>query len=217
MDTADRKLTTVFSADVQGFSRLMEVDEEGTFATLKTYRDAMSRLIASHGGRVVNTWGDGVIAEFPSVVAAVRAAVDVQNELATHNAGRPDGTRMFFRIGINLGDVIVDGTDIYGDGVNIAARLQSEAQPGGILISNTVYDQVRNKMPVGFEFLGNLSVKNIDEAIPSYAVRIGETGAAPAHSGRGPVEAAYRVGSRQRGPGSVSREFVSTGSSPPCW
>ena len=174
METVNRKLTTVFSADVQGFSRLMEADEEGTFATLKVYRDAMARLIATHSGRIVNTWGDGIIAEFPSVVSAVRAAVDVQNELASSNAGRPDDARMYFRIGINLGDVIVDGSDIYGDGVNIAARLQTEAQPGGILISNTVYDQVRNKMSVGFEFLGNLSVKNIDESIPSYAVRIGE-------------------------------------------
>lgn len=174
MATANRKLTTVFSADVQGYSRLMEADEEGTFATLKTYRDAMARLIASHRGRVVNTWGDGLIAEFSSVVEAVRAAVDVQNELAGHNAGRPDDAQMLFRIGINLGDVIADGDDIYGDGVNIAARLQAEAPAGGILISNTVYDQVRNKLSVDFEFLGNLSIKNIDESVPSYVVRIGE-------------------------------------------
>jgi hypothetical protein len=163
----------------------MEADEEGTFATLKIYRDAMSRLIATHSGRIVNTWGDGIIAEFPSVVSAVRAAVDVQNELANSNAGRPDDSRMYFRIGINLGDVIVDGNDIYGDGVNIAARLQTEAKPGGILISNTVYDQVRNKMSVGFEFLGNLSVKNIDERVPSYAVRIGEDFRPRADGGNG--------------------------------
>lgn len=174
MDPVNRKLTTVLSADVQGFSRLMEADEEGTFATLKSYRDSMARLVASHGGRVVNTWGDGVIAEFPSVVAAVRSAVDVQTDLAQRNASRTDSSPMFFRIGINLGDVIVDGDDIYGDGVNIAARLQAEAPPGGILISRTVHDQVRNKLSVGFEFLGNLSVKNIDEAIPSYIVRVGE-------------------------------------------
>jgi adenylate cyclase len=174
MSITSRKLTTVFSADVHGYSRLMEVDEEGTFATLKTYRDAMARLIGSRGGRVVNTWGDGLIAEFPSVVEAVRAAVDVQNELAGQNAGRTDGRQMLYRVGINLGDVIVDGDDIYGDGVNIAARLQGEAPPGGILISQTVYDQVRNKLSVGFEFLGNLSVKNLDENVPSYAVRIGE-------------------------------------------
>ena len=179
MSVTQRKLTTIFSADVQGYSRLMEADEEGTLATLKQYRDAMARLIAAHGGRVVNTWGDGLLAEFPSVVEAVRTAVDVQNELAEHNAGRSTATRMLFRIGINLGDVIVEGDDLYGDGVNIAARLQTQAAPGGIVISNTVYDQVRNKVGVGFEFLGNLSVKNIAEGVPSYAVRIGETATQP--------------------------------------
>ena len=173
MSATRRKLTTIFSADVQGYSRLMETDEEGTLATLKTYRDAMGGLIEAHGGRVVNTWGDGLIAEFPSVVEAVRAAVDVQGELAERNAGRSDASRMLFRIGINLGDVIAEGDDIYGDGVNIAARLQSSAAPGGIVISSTVYEQVRNKVAVGFEFLGQLSVKNIDEAVPSYAVRLG--------------------------------------------
>jgi adenylate cyclase len=179
VSVTQRKLTTILSADVQGYSRLMEADEEGTLGTLKQYRDAMARLIAGHGGRVVNTWGDGLLAEFPSVVEAVRAAVDTQNELAEHNAGKPTATRMLFRIGINLGDVIVEGDDLYGDGVNIAARLQAQAAPGGIVISNTVYDQVRNKIPVGFDFLGNLSVKNINEGVPSYAVRIGE-GAAQA-------------------------------------
>jgi class 3 adenylate cyclase len=175
MSMTRRKLTTIFSADVQGYSRLMAADEEGTLATLKRYRDAMARLIEAHSGRVVNTWGDGLIAEFPSVVESVRAAIDVQNELAEYNAGRSTDERMLFRIGINLGDVIVDGDDIYGDGVNIAARLQASSPPGGIVVSNTVYDQVRNKMTVGFEFLGQLSVKNIDEAVPSYAVRIGDT------------------------------------------
>jgi class 3 adenylate cyclase len=175
MSVTQRKLTTILSADVQGYSRLMEADEEGTLATLKQYRDAMGRLIASHGGRVVNTWGDGLLAEFPSVVEAVRASVDTQNELAEHNAGKPTATRMLFRIGINLGDVIVEGDDLYGDGVNIAARLQTQASPGGIVISNTVYDQVRNKVPVGFDFLGTLSVKNIEEGVPSYAIRIGES------------------------------------------
>ena len=193
MSLTQRKLTTIFSADVQGYSRLMEVDEEGTLTTLKQYRDAMGRLIATHGGRVVNTWGDGLLAEFPSVVGAVRAAIDVQNELAEHNAGRSTAKRMLYRIGINLGDVIIDGDDIYGDGVNIAARLQTQAAPGGIVISNTVYDQVRNKVPVGFEFLGNLSVKNIEEGVPSYAVQIGEKGsdAAPSQQrfGRNPTPA----------------------------
>jgi adenylate cyclase len=168
-----RKLTTVLAADVQGYSRLMEHDEEGMLATLKLYRDSMARLVGAHGGRIVNTWGDAVIAEFPSVVEAVRAAIEVQGDFAERNAGRPAGQRMVFRIGINLGDVIVEGDDIYGDGVNIAARLQSEAEPGGILISSTVFDQVRNKIAVSFDFRGELSAKNIDEPVPSYAVRIG--------------------------------------------
>ena len=173
MSETRRKLTTIFSADVQDYTRLMRSDEEGTLATLKHYRDAMGRLIVAHGGRVINTWGDGLIAEFPSVVEAVRAAVDVQNELADYNTKRSDNARMMFRIGINLGDVIAEDDDIYGDGVNVAARLQASAAPGGIVISNTVYDQVRNKVAVGFEFLGQLEVKNIDGGVPSYAVRIG--------------------------------------------
>ncbi|MDM9620754.1 adenylate/guanylate cyclase domain-containing protein [Rhizobium sp. S96] len=179
MSETQRKLTTIFSADVQDYTRLMGADEEGTLATLKRYRDAMSRLIGVHGGRVINTWGDGLIAEFPSVVEAVRTAVDVQNELAGLNAARPADGRMLFRIGINLGDVIVEGDDIYGDGVNIAARLQGSAPAGGIVISNTVYDQVRNKVAVGFDFLGPLAVKNVADAVPSYAVRIGEREDAP--------------------------------------
>ncbi len=175
MSETQRRLTTIFSADVQDYTRLMGLDEEGTLATLKRYREAMSGLIASHGGRVVNTWGDGLIAEFPSVVEAVRAAVDVQTELAGFNSAKAASEQMLFRIGINLGDIIVEGADIYGDGVNIAARLQASAPAGGIVISNTVYDQVRNKVPVGFDFLGPLSVKNVSEAIPSYAIRIGES------------------------------------------
>lgn len=174
MSETNRKLTTIFCADVQDYSRLMGKDEEGTLATLRRYRDAMTRLIEAHSGRVVNTWGDGVFAEFPSVVEAVRAAIDVQNELAGYNAAMDIDKRMLFRIGLNLGDVIADGSDLYGDGVNIAARLQSRAAPGGIVISNTVYDQVRNKLAVGFDFLGQLEVKNIEGGVPSYAVRVGD-------------------------------------------
>jgi adenylate cyclase len=199
MAATQRKLTTIFSADVQGYSRLMEADEERTLATLKQYRDAMMRLIEAHGGRVVNTWGDGLIAEFPSVVESVRAAIDVQNELAGRNAGLPSESRMEFRIGINLGDVIADGEDIYGDGVNIAARLQTSAAPGGIVISSTVHDQVRNKMTVGFEFLGQLSVKNISEGVPSYAVQIGERRGAPAYEARVEPEASNPASTGQWG------------------
>ncbi|WP_245267825.1 adenylate/guanylate cyclase domain-containing protein [Rhizobium sp. 2MFCol3.1] len=202
-----RKLTTIFSADVQDYTRLMGVDEEGTLETLKRYRDRMSRLIESHGGRVVNTWGDGLIAEFPSVVEAVRAAVDVQNELAGLNAARPADGRMLFRIGINLGDVIVEGSDIYGDGVNIAARLQAQAPAGGVVISNTVYDQVRNKVAVGFDFLGPLNVKNVAEAVPSYAVRIGEGAGDAAPPTAGPTRAAGMpsgAAAQSTGPGPLS-------------
>lgn len=174
MPETRRKLTTIFSADVQDYTRMMRADEEGTLDTLKLYREAMSRLIEAHYGRVINTWGDGLIAEFSSVVEAVRAALDVQTELAGYNADRPDETRMLFRIGINLGDVIAEGDDIYGDGVNVAARLQASATAGGIVISNTVYDQVRNKLAVGFECLGQLQIKNIEGGVLSYAVRIGE-------------------------------------------
>jgi class 3 adenylate cyclase len=179
MAATRRKLTTILSADVQGYSQLMERDEEATHETLKSYRDAMARMIEARDGRVVNTWGDGLIAEFPSVVEAVRAAVDVQNELGVRNAERPEQSRMYFRIGLNLGDVIEDGSDIYGDGVNVAARLQAAAEPGGILISRTVHDQVRNKLPVGFAFLGDLQVKNIGEPVPSFAVLVGENAASP--------------------------------------
>jgi class 3 adenylate cyclase len=178
MSETRRKLTTIFSADVHGYSRMMEADEERTLARLKRLRDTMARLITAHSGRVVNTWGDGLLAEFSSVVEAVRAAVDVQNELARVD-GADDGEPMLFRIGINLGDVIADGDNIYGDGVNIAARLQESAAPGGILISRTVHDQVRNKVSVGFDFLGDLAVKNLQEAVPRYAVRLAGQNTSP--------------------------------------
>ncbi|WP_040677502.1 adenylate/guanylate cyclase domain-containing protein [Rhizobium mesoamericanum] len=204
MNEMRRKLTTIFSADVQDYTRLMGADEEGTLTMLKWSRDAMSRLIGAHGGRVINTWGDGLIAEFPSVVEAVRAAIDVQNELVGMNSGRPAEGRMLYRIGINLGDVIAEGDDIYGDGVNIAARLQASAPAGGIVISNTVYDQVRNKVAVGFDFLGPLMVKNVSEAVLSYVVRIGDdVSATPAPPARPPAagapEPSQSFGPRVRG------------------
>ena len=179
-----RKLTTIFCADVQGYSKLMDDDETGTLDTLMHHREAMARVIALHRGRVVNTWGDALIAEFVSPVEAVQAAVEAQNELAQSNAGQDEGRRMLFRIGLNLGDVIVKGDDLYGEGVNIAARLQSLADPGGIVISGTVYDHVRNKLEIGFEFVGEQKVKNIDDPVPSYRVAVkalgGSAGAAKA-------------------------------------
>ena len=170
-----RRLTTVLCADVSGYTRLMEADEAGTLATLRRYRTAMAALIERHDGRIVNTWGDAVIAEFASVVEAVQCAIEIQQELSTQDPHLPEARRMRFRIGINLGDVMVDGSDIYGDGVNIAARLQELAEPGGILISGPVYDQVHNKLSVGFDYLGPQQVKNVAAPVASFRVALSGT------------------------------------------
>jgi adenylate cyclase len=171
-----RRLTTVLCADVHGYTRLMERDEAGTLATLRRYRTAMASLVERHDGRIVNTWGDAVIAEFGSVVEAVQCAIETQQELSHQDRDLPDAQRMRFRIGINLGDVMVDGSDIYGEGVNIAARLQELAEPGGIMISGPVYDQVHNKLSVGFDFLGRQQVKNVAAPVTSYRVSVNGTG-----------------------------------------
>ena len=170
--TVERKLTTVLCADVEGYSRLMDRDEVGTLEILKRHRDALAGLIERHRGRVVNTWGDGLIAEFPSVVEAVLCAVEAQKELRARNAGLLAERRLEFRIGINLGDVMVDGHDLYGEGVNVAARLQGLAEPGGIVIAGTVHDQVRGKLVVGYEFAGPQQVKNIAEPVPAFRVKL---------------------------------------------
>src|ERR1700756_3871057 len=153
-DKVKRRLTTVLCADVHGYSRLMEADEAGTLGTLRRYRTAIAGLVERHDGRIVNTWGDAVIAEFASVVEAVQCAVEIQREISNQESDPPDTHPMRFRIGINLGDVMVDGSDIYGDGVNIAARLQELAEPGGVVVSASVYDQVHNKLSFGFDCLG---------------------------------------------------------------
>jgi adenylate cyclase len=167
---AQRRLAAILSADVTGFSRLMEADEEGTLRTLKSHRAGMDALIAGHHGRIVGTAGDSVLAEFASPVEAARCAVEVQKELAKSNADLPPGRRLEFRIGINLGDVVVEGTDLFGDGVNIAARLQALADPGGILVSGAIYDQIKTKLPLGYDFLGAQRVKNIAEPVRVYRV-----------------------------------------------
>ena len=171
-DKVKRRLTTVLCADVHGYSRLMEADEAGTLATLRRHRTAIAGLVARHDGRVVNTWGDAVIAEFASVVEAVQCAVEIQQEITDQDPDPPQAQRMRFRIGINLGDVMVEGSDIYGDGVNIAARLQELAEPGGIVVSRTVYDQVHNKLSVGFDCLGQQPMKNV-APVTSYRVTMG--------------------------------------------
>ncbi|GLH82278.1 hypothetical protein SSBR45G_71870 [Bradyrhizobium sp. SSBR45G] len=159
-------------ADVHGYSRLMGADEAATLETLRRYRAAIAGLVERHEGRIVNTWGDAVIAEFPSVVEAVQCAVEIQQEISSRISNTPDAQRMQFRIGINLGDVMVDGSDIFGDGVNIAARLQEVAEPGGIVISAPVYDQVHNKLSLGFDCLGQQQLKNV-APVTSYRVTIG--------------------------------------------
>lgn len=175
----ERKLTTILSADAVGYSRLMARDENATFATLKAYRDLTTGRIASYRGQVVNTAGDSILADFPSVVRAVECAIDIQRMIAERNAALAEDKRMWFRIGINLGDVMVDKGDLFGDGVNVAARLQALADPGGILISGTVFDHVKDKLTVGFDALGAKAVKNIPAEVPVYRVVLEEGAAQP--------------------------------------
>jgi adenylate cyclase len=165
-----RKLAAILSADVKGYSRLMGEDEKGTVRTLNTYKEVMTGLIQHHRGRVVNAPGDNVLAEFASVVDAVECAVEIQKELKNRNAELPVSRRMEFRIGINLGDVIEEGEQILGDGVNIAARLESLSEAGGICISGTAYDQVENKLSIGYEYLGEQTFKNIAKPVRVYRV-----------------------------------------------
>jgi adenylate cyclase len=175
-DKVRRRLTTLLCADAAGYTRLMAADEAGTLATLRRRRAAMATLIERHEGRIVNTWGDAVIAEFSSVVEAVQCAIETQQELSSHNDELPEEQRMNFRIGINLGDVMLEGDDVYGDGVNIAARLQELAEPGGILISGPVYEQVHNKLSIGFDCLGEQRLKNVANPVTGY--RVLQSGAA---------------------------------------
>lgn len=165
-----RKLAAILSADVAGYSRLMRDDEVSTVNTISSYRELMSALILQHQGRVIDTAGDNLLAEFSSVVDAVQSAVAIQRELKARNAKLSEARKMEFRIGINIGDVIQEGDRIYGDGVNIAARLEGLSDPGGICISRTAYDQIESKLPFGYEYLGEQTVKNIDK--PVYAYRV---------------------------------------------
>src|SRR5580700_1815646 len=159
---AVRRLAAILAADVAGYSRLMGADEEGTHERLKAHRrELVDPKIAEHSGRIVKTTGDGILAEFGSVVDAVRCAAEVQRAMIDREAGMPENRRIRLRVGINLGDVIVDGDDIFGDGVNVAARLEALAEPGGICISRMVRDQIRDKLAYAFEDLGEQSVKNI--------------------------------------------------------
>ena len=169
-----RKLTTVLAADVAGYSRLMADDEASTVRTLRYYREIIRGLVARHEGRVVDTTGDGVLAEFGSPVEALRCAISIQEELGVRNGELPEDRRMEFRIGVNVGDVIVEGDVLFGDAVNIAARLESVADPGAICISGSTFEHVKNKLSVGFRNEGEQSVKNIPYPVPAYSVIPGQ-------------------------------------------
>jgi adenylate cyclase len=167
-----RKLTSILSIDAVGYSRLMEDDEEATVRTITSYREVIATLIKQHNGMVVDSPGDNLLAEFVSVVDAVQCAVSVQNEINARNEDLPENRKMDFRIGINLEDVIQEGERIYGDGVNITARLEGLATPGGICISKTAFDQIERKLPYGYEFIGDQTVKNISKPIGAYRVML---------------------------------------------
>ena len=160
-----RRLAAIVAADVAGYSRLMGLDEVGTARTLREHREVTDAVVAEHGGRLVKATGDGVLLEFPSVVDAVECAVAVQAVMVERNEDIPQERRMLFRIGINLGDILIEGDDILGDGVNVAARLEAIAEPGGICVSSSAYDQVRGKVPVEFTDLGEQMLKNIARPI----------------------------------------------------
>jgi adenylate cyclase len=174
-ERVERRLTAILAADVAGYSRLMGLDEEGTLAALKTLRrEVADPKIKEHRGRIVNTTGDGLLSEFASVVDAVRCAVEVQDEIAARNTGVQADRRIDFRIGINLGDVIFDDNDIFGDGVNVAARLEALAEPGGICVSRVVRDQVRDKLAISFEDMGEQQVKNIARPVRAFRAVLAE-------------------------------------------
>src|SRR5438445_10340867 len=179
-----RKLAAILHADVVGFSRLMGEDEAGTHRALRDLRRALDPLIAAHGGRIVGTAGDSLLADFSSVVDALSCAIEMQRTANAINDPTPPERRLQLRIGVNLGDVIVDGDDIFGDGVNIAARLEALAQPGTVCISQTVYEHVRNKLDLDYRPLGSHHVKNIAEPVRAYAVGVPAAASRPRRAWR---------------------------------
>ncbi len=182
-DRVDRRLAAIFAGDIASYSRLMGADEEGTLRQLKAHRkELVDPKITEHRGRIVKTTGDGMLVEFVSVVDAVRCAVDIQRGMAARNADVPVDGRIEFRIGINVGDIISDDNDIYGDGVNVAARLEALAEPGGICVSRNVHDQVRDKLDFGFEDIGEQTVKNISRPILVHRVSLADNASAAIRS-----------------------------------
>jgi adenylate cyclase len=172
-ERVERKLAAILAADVAGYSRLMGADEEGTHERLKAHlRQIVHPKLKEYRGRIVKNTGDGILVEFPSVVDAVRCAAEIQRAMIDRNAEISEDKRIVFRIGVNLGDVIVEPEDIFGDGVNIAARIEALAEPGGICIWRVVRDQIRDKLPYTFEDMGEQSVKNIARPVHVYRVRL---------------------------------------------
>jgi TolB-like protein/class 3 adenylate cyclase/Flp pilus assembly protein TadD len=179
---AARRLTAILAADVAGYSRLMGEDEAGTARAVREHRDAARPIVANHGGRIVKTTGDGLLLEFPSVVAAVECAIAIQTLMVDRNAGKPEAKRIVYRIGVNLGGVLIEGDDILGDGVNIAARLEGLCEPGGVLISGTAYDHVRGKIDAHFLDLGDKDLKNVARPVRVYGLNTGSEISSPALS-----------------------------------
>jgi TolB-like protein/class 3 adenylate cyclase len=180
--TATRRLAAIMAVDVVGYSRLMGEDETGTALSVREHRDAARPIVATLNGRIVKTMGDGLLLEFPSIVTAVECAILIQRLMVERNADIPETKRIVYRIGVNLGDVLIEGEDILGDGVNIAARLEGICEPGGVLISSAAYDQARGKIDAEFVDLGEKPLKNIARPVRVFAVKIGSASAAPARS-----------------------------------
>jgi class 3 adenylate cyclase len=197
-DRVDRRLAAIMAGDIAGYSRLMRADEEGTLRQLKGHRkELVDPKITEHRGRIVKTTGDGMLVEFVSVVDAVRCAVDIQRGMLERNIEVPADNRIQFRIGINVGDIIIDGDDIFGDGVNVAARLEALADPGGIMVSSVVHDQVRDKLSFAFEDMGEQAVKNIARPIGVHRVQFSEFVAPPAKKTK-PATTKHELGSSTR-------------------
>jgi class 3 adenylate cyclase len=193
-DDLERKLATILSADVAAYSRLMAEDEERTLQTFRAHKEVFEKLVQLHRGRVFNTAGDAILAEFSSAVEAVRCATEIQAALRTRNDQLPSERQVNFRIGVNLGDVMVQGTDLLGDGVNVAARLQGAAEPGGICISGSVYDQVLNKLSLSFKPLGELNYKNLPQPVRTFAIaKVAGLGVLPSPARRHQLLSSWRL------------------------
>jgi len=210
----ERRLSAILAADIAGYSRLMGEDEEGTVQALKGHQEEVLPLVAKCGGRIIDTAGDGILAEFPSVIAAVECAADIQVTMARRNADVPENRRMLLRIGINLGDLIHDGSRIYGDGINIAARLEGIAEPGGICISRQVFEQVDRVLDMVFNALGPRNLKNIARPVDVYAVdwrqRLQPSQQVPGEAGESPQEVRFC-----RAPDGVQLAYSVIGTGPP--